>query len=33
MKEELIKVQKKIGHEFLEKVDIYKKKIIFHILK
>lgn len=26
MKEELIKVQKKIGHEFLEKVDIYKKR-------
>ncbi|MEE1477097.1 MAG: hypothetical protein ACLUBL_03530 [Fusobacterium sp.] len=26
MKEELIKVQKKIGHEFLLKIDIYKKK-------
>lgn len=26
MKEELIKVQKKIGHEFLLKVDIYKKR-------
>lgn len=26
MKEELIKVQKKIGHEFLLKIDTYKKK-------
>ncbi len=26
MKEELVKVQKKIGHNFLLKVDIYKKR-------